>query len=142
MAGFIITMIFDPKLAISQTDESIAPNTQTLYEEIAYMDSLLFFAFNTRNLDKLKVLFTEDLEFYHDTAGLGSYEQNMASSERLVRQNNDLRRELVKGSLEVYPIKDYGAIEIGMHTFCHTENGQKDCGTFKFVHIWRKENGS
>jgi hypothetical protein len=26
-------------------------------------------------------------------------------------------RELVKGSIEVYPVKDFGAIEIGLHKF-------------------------
>jgi hypothetical protein len=52
-----------------------------------------------------------------------------------------LTRHLVKGSLEVYPIKNYGAIETGSHTFCHSENGKSDCGTFKFVHIWELQNG-
>ena len=54
------------------------------------------------------------------------------------KQNNQLKRELVKGSLEVYPIPGYGAMEIGAHTFCHIENGKQECGTFKFVHIWQK----
>jgi hypothetical protein len=46
--------------------------------------------------------------------------------------------------LEVYPIKDYGAIEIGAHRFCHKEKGndaspaRTDCGTFKFAMVWRK----
>jgi hypothetical protein len=54
----------------------------------------------------------------------------------------DIRRELVAGSLEVHPIKGYGAIEIGVHRFCHKENGNEECGTFKFVHIWRKNGDS
>jgi hypothetical protein len=45
----------------------------------------------------------------------------------------DIRRDLVKESLEIYPIKDYGAIEIGVHRFCHKEHGQEECGSFKFV---------
>ena len=44
-----------------------------------------------------------------------------------------------KETLEVYPIKDYGAIETGTHRFCHTEEGKEICGTFKFLHIWQKE---
>ena len=52
-----------------------------------------------------------------------------------------LKRELLKGSMEVYPIKDYGAIQTGKHMFCHTENGKLDCGTFKFVQTWQKKNG-
>jgi hypothetical protein len=60
----------------------------------------------------------------------------------------DIRRDLVKGSLEVYPIKDHGAIEIGEHRFCHEENGKgasparTDCGTFKFAMVWRKSGES
>jgi hypothetical protein len=50
-----------------------------------------------------------------------------------------MRRDLVPGTLEVYPIKGYGAIEIGAHRFCHKEDGKDDCGVFKFVQIWQKQ---
>ena len=112
-----------------------------LYNEIANMDSVLFEAFNTQNLDKMKRLFTDDLEFFQDNEGLIRYSQTIKSFQRLFDQNLKLRRELIKGSLEVYPIKDYGAIEVGSHRFCHVENGKDDCGTFKFVHIWQKTGG-
>ena len=112
-----------------------------LYNEIAHMDSVLFDAFNTQNLDKMKQLFTDDLEFFHDNDGLIRYSQTIKSFQRLFDQNLKLRRELIKGSLEVYPIKDYGAIEVGSHRFCHVENGKDHCGTFKFVHIWQRTGG-
>jgi hypothetical protein len=50
-------------------------------------------------------------------------------------------RELLKDSLEVYPIKDYGAIETGSHRLCHVENGHDECGQFKFVLVWRQKDG-
>jgi hypothetical protein len=50
----------------------------------------------------------------------------------------DLRRELVPGTLEVYPLKGYGAIEVGEHRFCHDEDGKQDCGTMKFSMVWRQ----
>jgi ketosteroid isomerase-like protein len=109
-----------------------------LYSSIAHMDSVLFNAFNSRDVEKLKTLFTEDLEFYHDKDGLTGYSHTMESFIRTAAANNDLKRELIPGSLEVYPLKDFGAMQIGMHRFCHTENGKPDCGTFKFVHIWKK----
>lgn len=112
-----------------------------LYKEIARMDSILFNAFNTRDVDRFKTLFTEDLEFYHDKGGQTNYENTIGFLKTTAKLNNQLRRELVKGSLEVYPIPGYGALEIGSHTFCHLENGKPDCGTFKFVHIWQKKNG-
>ncbi|MBD0286001.1 MAG: nuclear transport factor 2 family protein [Flavisolibacter sp.] len=113
-------------------------SNNSLYKEIAHMDSVLFNAFNNRDMEKFKSLFTDDLEFYHDKGGLTDYQYTIESFKNTIARNDGLRRELVKGSLEVYPIKDYGAIQIGSHTFCHNENGKQDCGTFKFVHVWKK----
>ncbi len=111
-----------------------------LYAEIFHMDSILFNAFNNRDIEKLKTLFTEDLEFYHDKDGLTVYKHTIESFINLAAKKNDLKRELIPGSLEVYPLKDFGAMQVGEHRFCHTENGKPDCGTFKYVHIWKKIN--
>lgn len=117
---------------------SVSP---ALFAEIAHMDSVLFNAFNNRDTATLKTLFTTDLEFYHDKGGLTNYAQNMAAFRNAASANTDLRRDLIPGSLEVYEVKDFGAMQIGKHRFCHTENGKPDCGTFKFVHIWKMEEG-
>lgn len=104
------------------------------------MDSILFSAFNTRDIEKFKSLFATDLEFYHDKGGLTNYDYTINALKETAKRNDGLRRELVKGSLEVYPVPGYGAMQIGAHTFCHMEKGKQDCGTFKFVHIWQKKN--
>jgi hypothetical protein len=114
------------------------PPSDTLYRQIAKMDSVLFTAFNNRDMETFKKIFAEDLEFYHDKGGLTDYAYTVQSFKNTIARNDGLKRTLVKGSLEVYPIKDYGAIQIGAHTFCHLENGKDDCGTFKFVHIWKR----
>lgn len=113
----------------------------TLYNEIAHLDSVLFYAFNSRDIEKFKSLFTADLEFFHDKSGLTNYAHTINFMKEVAKNNNGLRRDLVKGSLEVYPIPGYGAMEIGAHTFCHWENGKQDCGTFRFIHIWQNING-
>lgn len=118
-----------------------APNSE-LYKEIAKMDSVLFGAFNSRDTAQFKKMFTPDLEFYHDKDGLTGYDRTIEFMRETVRANNGLNRQLVKGTLEVYPIPGYGAMEIGSHRFCHMENGQEDCGTFRFVHIWVKKDGN
>ena len=123
----------------AQSNQHI-PGNQELYQEIAKQDSLLFNAFNTRDIELFKTMFTEDLEFYHDKGGLTGYDHTINFLKTTAQANNQLKRELVKGSLEVYPIPGYGAMEIGMHRFCHLENGKQDCGTFKFVHIWQKKD--
>jgi len=116
---------------------------KTLYATISHLDSAIFDAFNTRNLDTIKTLFSEDLEFYHDLGGLTDYNQNMDSFKRTFENDRRLRRELVSGSLEVYPIKDYGAVEIGIHRIYATEKGQKEqlSSEAKFIHLWQKKNG-
>jgi hypothetical protein len=110
----------------------------SLYRQISHMDEVLFNAFNQRDIQTFKKLFTTDLEFYHDKGGFTDYDYTVRSLETTAALNNGLRRDLVPGSLEVYPIPNYGAMEIGAHKFCHTENGKLDCGTFKFVHIWKR----
>lgn len=121
---------------------TVSDPSNELEQEILSMDSILFTAFNKQDLETIKNIFSKDLEFYHDKAGLGNYEQNIKSSEDLFNRDYVLHRELVPGTTEIHPIKDYGAVQIGQHEFCHEENGKMDCGTFKFIHIWqRQEDG-
>ena len=55
------------------------------------------------------------------------------------------RRELVPGTLEVYPIPGYGAIEVGAHRFYHPKEGTTEevGGTVaaKFLHVWQNKDG-
>jgi ketosteroid isomerase-like protein len=110
-----------------------------LFDTIARVESAMFEAFNQHDVDRLMSMFTDDLEFYHDTGGLTNYEETRENFGKLFASTPDIRRDLVKGSLEVYPVKDYGAIEIGEHVFCHKENDKSDCGAFKFAMVWRKD---
>jgi hypothetical protein len=49
-------------------------------------------------------------------------------------------RELVPGTLEVYPIADYGAVEIGVHRFHHPgHETTESVGEAKFIQLWQKE---
>ena len=87
--------------------------------------------------------FAEDLEFYHDKGGLANFQQTMQGFRNLFDQNKTtgLNRQLVPGTLEVYPISGYGAVETYQHRFCHVENGKDDCGTFKNMMVWRLKDG-
>ena len=124
---------------MSQAQEKkVAPTSQELYNEIAAMDTMLFDAFNAKDMAKFKPLFDENLEWYQDNGGLLSYETVFSNFEKMFKNENKLTRQLVKGSLEVHPIKDFGALEIGTHQFRHIENGKEEVGTFKFVAIWKK----
>lgn len=137
----LLTGFLCPLVVQAQANQKLSPHELTI--KIAYMDSVLFYAFNTCDVTISKSLFTEDLEFYHDAGGLTNYTQNVKLIEQRCNGETKVRRELVKGSLEVFPIKDFGAIQIGSHRFFYTEKGQDEKldGTFKFVHIWKNVNG-
>ena len=49
-------------------------------------------------------------------------------------------RELVPGSLAVFPIKDFGAIEQGSHRFCQTDASKCE-GLADFTILWRHSSG-
>jgi hypothetical protein len=91
-------------------------------------------------MDVQQDLISEDLEFYHDIGGV------MTSKKQLLEalQKNicgKVTRELLKGSLEVYPINNYGAVEMGYHRFISV--GQQGESTYaRFVHIWQNKNGN
>lgn len=102
---------------------------------------MLFEAFNTRNLTALKSYFTNNLEVYQDNTGFRNYDETVQAFAGLFKMDYVLTRRPIIESIEVYPIKDYGAIETGQHTFCHTENEKLECATYKFVHIWENKDG-
>ena len=128
--------------AASAPVEAIPTDAAQLRELIAGLDRKMFDAYNAHDVDGLMAWFSEDLEFYHDNGGLLDFQQVKAGFTSVFANNRDIRRDLVDGSLEVYPIKGFGAIEIGSHRFCHTENGKADCGTFRFLQIWRFKDGA
>ena len=113
-----------------------------LTSAISALDTQLFDAYNNCDIDKLGSMVVDDLEFYHDKTGLMVGKQPF-----LVAIKNNIcgkvRRELVKGSLEVYPLKGYGAVEIGVHRFHHPGTQEHDVlGEAKFIHLWQYKDGA
>ena len=131
--GLLASLAFAPTLSAQSPTVAAA----VLRQEIQHADSAMFAAYNAHDGDQLGRYFAPDLEFYHDTGGLLTWAQAMAGLTNTFTHSPDIRRTLV-GPIEVYPIRDYGAIEVGVHQFCHRENGHLDCGTFKFTHVWRR----
>jgi len=111
------------------------------FEKIFALDSEAFGAFNTcalpGQLAKHAEYFSESVEFYHDNGGVTWNRADMlANTAKYVCGN--FRRELVPGTLRVYPIKDYGAIAQGVHRFCQFKSGACE-GAADFVIIWHQE---
>ncbi len=117
-----------------------------LYKDVAKSDSLLFSAVNNCDSVTYRKFLNDDIEFFHDLGGLNvGADYEMRSLKEMCARGNKIRRELIKSTLEVYPIKGYGAVEIGVHTFYHTNRGQtqeKVSGTYKFIQLWQFKDGA
>jgi hypothetical protein len=114
-----------------------------LYDTILHLDSLLYGAYNRRNLPALLAYFAPTLEFYHDQTGFTTYPENARRFKENFAKATVMRRELAPGSLEVYPIAGFGAIEIGTHRFYQTDPGQPEklVAEPRFVHVWQNTKG-
>jgi hypothetical protein len=137
---FLIFSIYSTALAQSQTEKKALVIEKQLFEKVAKLDSSLFAAYNSKNLDLMKTYFTKDLEWYQDNGGLIDFEKVFSNFKSIFNRDYDLKRNLIKESLEVHTIEGYGAIEIGKHQFKHIENGKLEIGTFKFLMIWKNDN--
>ena len=134
--GALLSSAQDPQ---QEAAKKKAATSGELFETIARKDREVFDAFNAHDLDGLMARFTEDLEFYDDGGGGPSnYQQTKDDFRKLFANVPDIHRELLPGTLEVYPLKGYGAIQVGQHRFCHQENGKPDCGVMKFSMVWRQ----
>lgn len=133
-------LVAAPAPLLAQRGDSASAS---LTATITALDSALFAAFNACDVNTIENYFTEDLEFYHDFAGLAkprSASINTLREECAAKRLG--RRELV-GSIEVHPIRGYGAIEIGVHRFfVRTPNGERPGSTAKFIHVWQNDGGS
>ena len=134
--------IYSTLVAQSQTEKKVAITEIELFTKVANLDSALFSAYNSKNLDLMKTYFTKDLEWYQDNGGLIGNEKVFINFKSIFEREYDLKRSLIKESLEVQPIESYGAIENGKHQFKHIENGKLEIGTFKFLMIWKNDNGN
>lgn len=134
------------KVKNNQSDTAVThcyqyiPDSPELHDSIVRLDSILFDAYNNCKLDIYDAMFSEDFEFYHDKNGLSTSKKDMTAA---VKKNicGKVTRELVKGSIEVYPIHGFGAIEMGMHCFRNKEeNNNAPSSPGKFIVVWKKED--
>jgi len=115
------SILFIVKLSAVFAQQEIEKHPQALTHEIAIADSIFFQSLNNCDLKTYASFLPDDFEFYHDRGGLTKSKEAELNSIRSFcgeqRQRQRLRRELVRSSLEVNPVKGYGAIEVGRHYF-------------------------
>jgi ketosteroid isomerase-like protein len=113
-----------------------------LDKAITTLDAALFDSYNRCDLEKFASFFVDDVEFYHDNGGVTLGKAALTDS---VKKNicGKTTRELVPGTLQVYYMKGYGAVEMGVHRFHHP--GHEDTegvGEGKFIHLWQYKDGA
>lgn len=138
LLGFALTGV----AAVTPAAEGAPPEAQ-LISTIAALDDAAFAAFNRcedpAQLDRYASFFEPDVEFYHDLGGVTWTRDAMIAQTR-ANVCGKFQRELVPGTLKVWPIKGYGALARGEHSFCHYKpgGGTHPCeGRAEFTILWR-----
>lgn len=129
---------------VSAAEPANQADQEQLTTTVAALDSDVFDAFNRcaeqEQLAKHASYFDNDVEFYHDNGGVTWNRDDMlANTEKFACGN--FRRELIPGTLKVFPIKGFGAIAQGTHRFCQFKTGECD-GLADFTMVWREQAGA
>lgn len=145
-----LSFLFLTITAWSQEKENIEQKPQNgrqageLYYTIAKMDSLIFSAQNACDLDMYASFLSEDFEFFHDVAGFTASKDDEMKDMRIFcgdeqRSRQPLRRALTKGTLKVYPMQNFGALEFCDHKFYlqMPDGTEKVVGSGKLTVVWK-----
>jgi ketosteroid isomerase-like protein len=130
----------------AKAQEKIAPleeikSQAELDKAITALDAELFGAYNRCDLAKFSSLVADDVEFFHDQGGVTLGRDKLTESVKNNICTQDVQRELVPGTLKIYYMKGYGAIEIGVHRFLHPKT-KNTTGEASFVHLWQYKDGA
>ena len=115
------------------------PESKELYNAIVHMDSVYFNAYNTCDMATQAAIYADSIEFYHDKGGLQTSKQALLKA---LKENicGKVTRVLVPGSIEVYPIPGYGAVEMALHRFINHQESETPSKPDKFIVVWRHKN--
>jgi hypothetical protein len=137
----LLTALYPGFSVFAQHQDSYVykPGSIELYNTIAHMDSVYFNAYNSCDMDAQAAIYADSIEFYHDKSGLETSKKDLLAA---IKENicGKVTRVLVKGSLEVYPIPGYGAVEIALHQFINHAEHDHLSAPDKFIVIWRFKN--
>jgi len=145
---FLLTILISPFLL--PTDTVSQTPIDNLTETIRTKDAAFWVAYNKCDTEAIRLMFTDDVEFYHDkggpTIGLDNF---MTAVKTGLCGNADsrLRREAVDATVAIFPMTRsntiYGAIISGEHVFYVRQKGKSEFsdGRAKFMHLWLVKDG-
>jgi hypothetical protein len=108
---------------------------QSLFDAIVAMDKQFFDAYNHCDMETQTKIYAQDIEFFHDKGGLMTSKNDILDA---TKRNicGKVTRELIEGSVEVYPIANYGAVQIGFHRFHNNQEPDAPSVPSKFIIMW------
>lgn len=127
------------------------PASPEVTAALAELDRELFEAVFSCKLEALPRLVADDLEFLHDKGGrvAGSGKEFIAQvtagcARQAAGTDFRARRELVPGSMSVYLLAHYGAMQMGTHRFYAVVAGKPDRLTEsgRFIDVWRQDGAT
>jgi len=138
--GMLLTVLAVLAMGISTANAQVAKDSG-LYQQVLQLDKALFDAYNTCDMKTQGELMDEDLEFYHDMAGLATSKAAVLKS---IEENicGKVTRSLVEESVEVHEIPGFGAVEIGMHQFYNNQEPDAESKPSRFIAIWKNNQSS
>lgn len=137
--SLFVVFSFGTALAQQPKIKPYIPVDEVLQKEIESLDKTFFDAYNSCDMKTQANFYADEIEFFHDKAGLLKDKATLLTA---TEKNicDKVTRHLIPNSIEVYPIADYGAIEIGYHWFFNKLEPDEPTKASKFIIFWKKEN--
>jgi ketosteroid isomerase-like protein len=143
----IACLLAMPICTVAQSTQTQPPTQklpmkqEELFKTIADLDHKVFDAIDRCDMQAEASFWSDDAEFYHDKDGLSVGGKQIVED---IKNNlcGKVKRELVPGTLEVFPLGDYGAVEMGVHRFLHPyQQDHGEIGEARFIHVWQLKDG-
>jgi Domain of unknown function (DUF4440) len=118
-------------------DDWAAARGGALFDSLAVADSLLFDAFFVRcDAEATIAMYTADAEFYHDRDGLKIGAAALDAFRNNCPRDRGMRRVIVPGTVRVFGITGYGAVQFGRHRFVQSDGAPVT--EAKFIQLWQR----
>lgn len=137
ISRFKILLLF----IFSQSVLMYGQNNENLETKILSLDSIFWNSYNKCDIQGMGELVSDDVEFYHDKGGLTQTKESLIESIKnnlCSTENYSLRRAELAGSVQVFPMDNYGALITGQHVFYVSQNGNQEFldGLARFTQLW------
>lgn len=115
--------------------------SKELYDTIIRLDSIYWNAYNTCDMKTQEIMYSDSLEFFHDRGGVTTSKQEVLNA---IRNNicGKVTRQAVPGSIEIYPIKNFGAVEMGLHKFYNNQEPNAESRPGRFIIVWQHKDNA